>query len=113
MNEDVVKGKVKGLAGQVEGAVGDLTSNPELESEGLLHQVEGAAQEAFGQAKDAVAEAARASSAALADAFEAGANYYDSSNQAVRRQIGDNTLAVLFVAGAVGYGLAWLIHSRR
>jgi uncharacterized protein YjbJ (UPF0337 family) len=53
MNTDNLKGNLDKLTGKVKEAVGNVTGNPELEAEGKLQQVKGAAQDSLGHAKDA------------------------------------------------------------
>jgi ElaB/YqjD/DUF883 family membrane-anchored ribosome-binding protein len=38
--------------------------------------------------------------------------YYREGREAVGRSVGEYPLTALLVAGAVGYGVAWLIHAR-
>ena len=52
MNEDIAKGTFDKLAGKVKEAVGHLTGNEELETEGKLDQVKGSAQTTVGKVKD-------------------------------------------------------------
>ena len=46
------------------------------------------------------------------DAAEYGERYYRQGSQAVRNT--DNTtVSGLLIAGAIGYGIAWLLHGQR
>jgi uncharacterized protein YjbJ (UPF0337 family) len=112
MSRGHIKGTAKSTTGETKEAAGGSTGDTNTRTEGLLNQVEGAAQNAYGQANDVVGEAARISSAGLAEAFEAGASYYASGNQAVR-QVSDNALAALLMAGAASYPLAEATYGQR
>jgi hypothetical protein len=39
--------------------------------------------------------------------------YFREGQQAVTRRVTESPLLALFVAGAIGYALAWLIHGER
>jgi uncharacterized protein YjbJ (UPF0337 family) len=113
MDENRLKGTATNVAGKVESAAGDVTGDAKTQASGSLPQAEGAAQDLMGQASEVVRDVAGDASEALAQAFEAGARYYDEGNRAVERRIEDNALVALLVAGLAGYALAWLIHGRR
>jgi uncharacterized protein YjbJ (UPF0337 family) len=57
MNKDQVEGKVKDVAGRIERQAGEWTGDQEKQADGALKQVEGKAQNAWGNAKDAVKKA--------------------------------------------------------
>ncbi len=89
MNGDRVEGTVNKAAGRVQEAVGALTGNDEHRGEGVARQVQGAAQDLYGQACDQVKEV--------------------TGDLAAR--VERNPLGALAVAGLVGYVLGVL--SRR
>jgi uncharacterized protein YjbJ (UPF0337 family) len=53
MNKEKVEGKVEQTVGKVKQGVGKAIGNQELANRGLVDQVEGAAKETWGNAKDA------------------------------------------------------------
>ena len=53
MNKDHVKGGVKDAAGKVQEKFGEVTGSKEQEAKGIKKQVEGHAQKAVGDVKDA------------------------------------------------------------
>jgi len=113
MDENRSKGMAKNIAGKIEGAAGDVTSDAKIQASGSLPQTEGTAQDLTGRVSEVVRDIAGDASAALAQAFEAGARYYEEANRTAERRVEDNALVALLVAGAAGYALAWLIHGRR
>jgi uncharacterized protein YjbJ (UPF0337 family) len=58
MNKDQVEGKLKDVAGRVERQAGEWTGNKNAEVRGAVKQVEGKAQNAWGDLKDAGKNAA-------------------------------------------------------
>ncbi|MGA7884156.1 MAG: CsbD family protein [Acidobacteriaceae bacterium] len=59
MNSDQVKGKVTGIAGKAKQAAGEATGNEHMANRGLADQAKGAAQETWGNIKDAAKEAGK------------------------------------------------------
>ena len=57
MNKDQVKGMIDEVAGCAKRKTGELTDNPKLRAEGMIQQVKGKAEGAWGKAKDAVHDA--------------------------------------------------------
>jgi uncharacterized protein YjbJ (UPF0337 family) len=60
MNEDRVIGNAKNLGGQVEEGFGRATGDVKTQLQGKARQMEGALQDAYGQAKETAATAAEA-----------------------------------------------------
>jgi uncharacterized protein YjbJ (UPF0337 family) len=58
MNSDQIKGKVNQVVGKVKQGAGEVTGNDRLANQGVIEQVGGAAQETWGNVKDAAHEAA-------------------------------------------------------
>ena len=56
MDKDRIKGAVEKLKGSVETAVGKLTGNKKLETEGKIDKAAGNVRTAVGEAKDTVRE---------------------------------------------------------
>ncbi len=57
MNRDELQGKKENVKGRIKEAVGALTGNKDLESEGANERAEGVAQEQIGRASRKVGEA--------------------------------------------------------
>jgi uncharacterized protein YjbJ (UPF0337 family) len=128
MDRDRIEGAGREVVGKARKAVGQVVEDHEAEVQGTIDEVRGAAQNLYGRAKDtvrSVASDAADQAAALREqagdlgqryaerAQDVGARYYREGNRAVSRQVGDQHLAALLVAGAAGYLLAWLLHGRR
>jgi uncharacterized protein YjbJ (UPF0337 family) len=60
MNEDRVMGTAKNLGGKVQEGFGRATGDTNTQVEGVMNQAAGAAQDLYGQAKDAASGAAEA-----------------------------------------------------
>lgn len=59
MNSDQVKGKTNQVVGKVKQGAGEMTGNDRLANSGVVDQVKGAAQETWGNVKDAAHEAGK------------------------------------------------------
>ena len=57
MNEDRIEGAAATLGGRLESTVGEMTGDRKLQSDGLLDQAKGSAQNMFGGAQDALRSA--------------------------------------------------------
>ena len=60
MNQDRLAGTAKNLGGQLEEGFGRATGDVKTEVEGKIRQAAGAAQDLYGQARDAAGDAAKA-----------------------------------------------------
>jgi uncharacterized protein YjbJ (UPF0337 family) len=58
MNNDTVKGEAEKVGGKLKEAVGNVTHNDNLKTQGQAEQVKGGARKAVGEAKDAASDAA-------------------------------------------------------
>lgn len=65
-----------------------------------------------GQAKEALRNVADQASDAFSDVSERGAAYYRQGSQAVGN-VDSATMTGLFIAGAVGFGLGWLVFGQK
>lgn len=65
------------------------------------------------RAQDAVRDAAGNVADYAQDAYNNPGRYVKQGQNVVERQVEENPLLALLVAGAVGYGLALLVHGRR
>ena len=64
------------------------------------------------QAQNAMSNAANHAGDMWDDAYEQGGRYYRQGSQALGN-LDSTTLTGLFVAGAVGFGIAWLMFGQR
>ena len=95
-------GRAKDAARQAAGAAQDF-ANGAYDSSGRY----------VSQAQDAMRGAANNVSDYAQDAYNNPGRYVRQGTDAVGRQVEENPMLALLVAGAIGYGLAILIHGRR
>jgi uncharacterized protein YjbJ (UPF0337 family) len=134
MDRDRVAGSVRKLGGKVEKAAGELTGDEELEARGFVDEAAGTVQNAIGRTKDVARDYIDQADEYVGSARDAAGRFvargkryvdegfdglpdpgeaFERGRTVVGREIQDNPLAALMIAGAVGYGLALLIHGRR
>jgi len=92
MTDDRIAGTAKTYAGKAQEAYGSTTDDLTAQIKGKLRQAEGAAQELYGQAKDAAAEAA--------DVVRRGAG---DAEDYIRRTIEERPYTVALAALAIGF----------
>lgn len=105
MDKDRIAGTAKDVAGKVEGAFGDMTGDKETQASGRAREATGAVQNLYGQAKDAGEAAVNYAK----DALDNSGIDYRQGTDAVARQVKDNPLGALLIAGGIGFALAMLI----
>ena len=71
----------------------------------VADQASGAAHEVYRRGEHYVRQAG--------ERYPQAERYYREGQQAVTRRVTESPLLALFVAGAIGYALAWLIHGQR
>ena len=96
MDNDRVTGKAKETFGQAEAAVGDAIGDENTEAAGRVRQATGAAQNLYGQAKDAIGDLGD-----LGDTAEQALN-------SLEREVRARPLIALLIAALVGFVLAQL-----
>src|SRR5579871_2664137 len=94
MNEDRVAGTAKDFAGKTERAFGDATGNP---------------QNLYGQARDAVQDAADTATDYARDIYNNQGDALRDGSEALAKKVRDNPLGSLVTAGAIGFALALLL----
>jgi uncharacterized protein YjbJ (UPF0337 family) len=109
MDKDRIAGTAKDVAGKIEGAVGSVTGDERTEASGRAREATGTVQNLYGQAKDAVRGASDAATSYAKDAMDSDA--YQNGSEAVAKQVRDNPLASMLIAGGIGFALA-LLMSR-
>ena len=92
MTDDRMAGTAKNLAGQMQEGFGRATGDLGHEVKGKMRQAEGAAQDLYGQAKDALADAGRIAQDSAVEARDV-----------VREIIEERPYTVAIAALAVGF----------
>lgn len=120
VDTDRIVGTAKEVGGRVQSEVGDLAGSNANSVEGRFREAQGKAQDAFGQAKDTLRDVAdnagdyaRNATDYAKDAYDRSGSYLRDGRSAVGSRVEENPLIALVIAGAVGYGLALLLHGRR
>jgi len=109
MDKDRIAGAAKDAAGKVEGAFGEVTGDAETKASGRIREATGTVQNLYGQAKDAVKDASDTAASFAKDAYDNSGDTFRDGTQAVARQVRDNPLGALLVAGGIGFALAMLM----
>ena len=107
MDKDRITGAAKDAAGKVEGAFGDLTGDAQTQASGRAREAAGTVQNLYGQAKDAVKDAADTATSYAKDALDSDA--YRDGTRAVSAQVKENPMGALLIAGGIGFALAMLL----
>ena len=113
VDTDRVTGAAKEYVCKAQGAIGDLVGSRNDSVEGRFREAQGSAENLYGQAKDTVRQVAEDATDYAEDAYENSGHYLRQGRRAVSHQVEESPLVALMIAGAVGYGLALLLHSRR
>lgn len=114
MNSDRVEGTTRDIGGKVQRAVGDLTGDANTQVQGVVRQISGKAQDLYGQVRDSIPDNVADTAADYAGTFyDRGDDYARRGVRLARREIEEFPLSAVLLAGAVGYLLGMLLHSRR
>jgi uncharacterized protein YjbJ (UPF0337 family) len=120
MNKDEFQGGARYIGGKVEKTIGDTVSSRDWQVDGVVDQVAGGAQNLYGRAKSAVADAVDGAPELAdklgSDAREAADRAGQLARQGARtvqESAEDAPLLWALGAAAIGYGLAWLVHGQR
>jgi uncharacterized protein YjbJ (UPF0337 family) len=111
MDKDRIVGSAKEFAGRAEGAIGDMAGDAQTQASGKAREAAGTVQNLYGQAKDAVRDAADTASSYAKDAYENSGDTLRGGSQAISQKVQDNPLGALLIAGGIGFALA-LLMSR-
>src|ERR1700753_842715 len=111
MDKDRVVGSAKDFAGKVEGAVGGIAGDARTEAAGRAREATGTVQNMYGQAKDAARDAADAAVSYAKDAYDNSGDTFRDGSQAIAKQVRENPLGAMLIAGGIGFALA-LLMSR-
>lgn len=107
MDKDRIAGTAKDVAGKIESAVGGAAGDARAEASGHAREAAGTVQNLYGQAKDAVRDASDAATGYARDALDS--DVYREGSQAVAKQVRNNPLGSLLIAGGIGFALAMLM----
>ena len=113
VDTDRVTGAAKEFVGKAQGAAGDFTGSKNDSVEGRFREAQGSAENLYGQAKDTVRRVSDEGGHYAEDAYEHAGDYARRGTRAVAQQVEESPIVALLIAGAVGYGLALLMHTRR
>lgn len=109
MDKDRIAGAAKDFAGKAEGVVGNMTGDAKTQAEGRAREAAGTVQNLYGQAKDAVSDAADTAVNYAKDAIGNPADTLRGSQKAVADTVQENPLGSLLIAAGVGFALALMI----
>jgi uncharacterized protein YjbJ (UPF0337 family) len=112
MDKDRIAGAAKDFAGKAEGVVGNMTGDAKTQAEGRAREAAGTVQNLYGQAKDAVSDAADTAVNYAKDAIGNPADTLRGSQKAVADTVQENPLGSLLIAGGIGFALA-LMMTRQ
>ena len=110
MNEDRVVGTARNLGGQLEEGFGRATGDVKSQVEGKIKQATGAAQDLYGQARDAAGDAAKAVQQHAAVPLEQSALLVVQQHAAPLEEALRNTIENRpYTAVAVALAIGWFI----
>ena len=113
MDNDRIKRVAEEMSGEIQNASGGVADYARSQAKGLSAKAEGSIENGYARAKDAARNVSDSASGLAADAYDRGGQYLRDGNRLVARQVGDNALSALVLAGAAGYLLSYILHSRR
>jgi uncharacterized protein YjbJ (UPF0337 family) len=109
MDKDRIAGAAKDAAGKVEGTVGDMAGDAQTSAAGRLRETSGTVQNLYGQAKDAARDAGDAAVSFAKDAYDNSGDTFRDGSKVVAKQVRDNPLGALLLAGGIGFALAMIM----
>lgn len=113
VDTDRITGAAREIGGKAQAAVGDLAGDRRTQVEGRFREAQGQAENLAGQARDGLRDAADTAIDYAEDAYERGRYAARHGARTVTHAVEETPLLALLLAGAVGYGLALLVHGRR
>ena len=111
MANDRIAGAVRNGAGRVEDAVGGLTGDAKTQLRGKLNEAAGAAQNAYGRARDQAEDIYDDVTDRARDAARRGRRSVQGSYDDFERIVGDAPLPAVAIALGVGLVLGLLVGS--
>jgi len=113
LDKNRLEGAAKNWSGKLQGAFGDAVGSDKASAEGRLNQAEGAAQNLYGEGRDALRGASHEASKYAASLYENAGAYAHEGQKVVRRKVHDNPLSSLLIAGLVGLLLGLTLRDRH
>ena len=110
MDENHVAGTAKNLGGKVQEGVGRVAGDVKTELEGKLNQAAGAAQDLYGQAREAAQEGMEVAQDTARDAAKAVREQTAGWEQTLRSSMNERPLATVAVALGVGWLMGRMLH---
>ncbi|MXP64596.1 CsbD family protein [Roseomonas sp. M0104] len=101
MNSDRIEGSMEDFAGRAQEGMGDLTGDREQKARGVVRQIAGRAQHAYGDARDYAQHA-----------YDDARHYAQDAGERVGRVVEHQPLTSLLVVGILGYILGLLTPRR-
>ncbi|PNA35779.1 CsbD family protein, partial [Pseudomonas sp. MPR-AND1A] len=86
---DRIVGSAKEFAGRAEGAIGDMAGDAQTQASGKAREAAGTVQNIYGQAKDAVRDAADTATNYAKDAYENSGETLRGGSQAISQKVQD------------------------
>jgi uncharacterized protein YjbJ (UPF0337 family) len=108
MDKDRMTGSAKDIAGQAEGALGDVTGDADTQASGRVREAAGKVQDLYGQAKDAARDATDAATGYARRVYRQSGD----GSEAVARMVQDNPVGSLLLAGGIGFVLGALLMRQ-
>jgi uncharacterized protein YjbJ (UPF0337 family) len=109
MDKDRIVGSAKDYAGKVESTVGGIAGDAKTKTAGQVREATGAAQNLYGQAKDAARQASDAAVDYAKDAYANSGETFRDGSQALSNKVQENPLGSMLIAGAIGFALGLLM----
>jgi uncharacterized protein YjbJ (UPF0337 family) len=101
MNENLVVGAARNLAGKTQETVGQLVGDAKTRAEGLAGQAKGVAQELYGRASEGASQIADAAKETTAGAQQTASSFENSLRSTIETQP--------YTAVFLALGLGWLL----
>jgi uncharacterized protein YjbJ (UPF0337 family) len=113
VDTDRITGAARELGGKAQSTLGDLAGDRRSQVEGRFREAQGHAEQFAGEARDTLRDAADTAIDYAEDAYDQGRRAAHQGASTITQYVEETPLLALLVAGAVGYGLALLVHGRR
>ena len=111
MDSDRITGAAKETFGKAQGAVGDAMGDPKTQGKGAYNEAAGAAENLYGQAKDAASQAKDTMKDTFGDSFSDVGASAEKALHSLEREVKNRPLIALLIAALVGFVIAQLTTS--
>ena len=106
MDQNRFEGAARKVGGKIEGAVGDLTGDTKMQAEGAADRFAGSAQRGYGQAKDAVRDAAGRVSDQAGDYGSQVLDQIEEAGDYIAEQVDQRPVTAILIAAGIGFLIA-------